>query len=146
MKVGLTMVKEEAVVMRLGKGQVSLKSLQTNACGHCLQKESCGTALYGQLLPDRELVLATRMRLKVGDKVLVGIEERHLVRASLVMYFLPLLIMLLTVSVFKGNEESTALLAVFSLVNGFFLVHFLQKRFAKKLIQTPEIIKKIELV
>jgi len=137
------MVEEEAVVIRLAKGQATIRSLHTNACGRCVQKESCGTALYGQLLPDRELVLATKMSLKKGDKVLVGIEEKHLVRASLVMYFLPLLIMLLTVAMFKGSEESVALLAFFSLMSGFFIVHFIQKRFAKKMIQAPQILRKI---
>ena len=137
------MIEEQALVTRVNGSQVYIHSMQSSACKQCVQQDSCGTALYAKILPSREIALYSHLQLNVGDTVIVGIEENHLLRASLFMYLLPLLIMLLTVGFFEGSEEMTALLAFFSLITGLYLVHRFQQRFTQNLMSPPQIVRKV---
>lgn len=137
------MLEERAVVTRTDGPEVYIKSLQSSACGHCSERQSCSTTVFAEWLPDREMALSSRLDLKAGDQVIVGIEESHLIRASLLMYLVPLLIMLLAVALFEGSDQSTALLALSSLGAGLYLVHRLQHRFIRHLIGPPQIIRKL---
>ena len=137
------MLEEQAIVTRTDGRSVYIKSLQSSACGHCLERQSCGTVLYAKLLPNRELALTSDLELHAGDKVIVGIEESYLLRASLFMYLLPLLILLISVGLFEGSEQATALFAFFSLASALFLIHHLQKHFTHRLMAPPQIVRKL---
>ncbi len=137
------MIEEQALVTRIDGHQVFIKSMQSSACKSCIQQTSCGTALYAKALPKREISLFSKLDLDVGDTVLVGMEEHHLLLSSLFIYLLPLLIMLLTVSVYQGDDQSTALVAVSSLITGLYLVKQLQKHFINRYITPPQVIKKL---
>ncbi len=137
------MLEEQAIVTRVEGRQVYVKSLQTSACGHCVQKQSCSTALYAKLLPVREMALSSSLALSAGDKVIVAIEEQHLLRASLLIYLVPLLIMLTTVGLYQGPEQEVALVAIFSLAASLYVIHRLQNVFTHQLMSAPRIIKKI---
>lgn len=137
------MIEEQALVTHIDGQQVYIQSMQSSACQHCIQKASCGTEQYAKLLPRREMGLYSPLSLNVGDIVLIGIEENHLLRASAFMYLLPLLVMLLSVSFLQESEEVTAVIACVSLFGGLVLVHQLQYRFTKTLMRPPHIIKKL---
>ncbi|MGR9044271.1 MAG: SoxR reducing system RseC family protein [Gammaproteobacteria bacterium] len=137
------MLEDRALVMRVDGHRVHLKSLQSNACGHCLERQSCGTTLYAKALPKRELILVSELDLTAGDRVVVGIEDRHLLLASLLVYLLPLLLMLLCVGLFEGSDQANALLAFGSLSAGFFVINHQQKRFTRRFIVPPRIIRKL---
>lgn len=136
------MLEQRAIVTRTDDCRVYIKSLQSSACGHCSARESCGTSVYAKWLPDREMALSSTLALNAGDQVIVGIEESHLLRASLLMYLLPLLVMLLAVGLFEDSEQD-ALLALCSLGVGLYLVHRLQQRFTRHFIGPPQIIRKL---
>lgn len=137
------MIEEQARVTRINANQVFIKSMQSSACKSCIQQSSCGTALYAKALPKREISLFSKLELDVGDTVLVGIEEHHLLLSSLFIYLLPLLMMLLSVGVYQGDDQSTALVALFSLMTGLYLVKQLQKHFINRYISPPHVIKKL---
>ena len=137
------MIEEQALVTRVNNNQIYIQSMQSSACKSCIQQQSCGTALYAKVLPRREMALSSNLELNVGDTVIVGIEENHLLLASLIMYLLPLLIMLCAVGLFEGDDQSTALLALFSLFSSLYLIHYLQKNFIQHYMSPPKIIRKI---
>ncbi len=137
------MIEEQALVTRIDGHQVFIQSMQSTACKSCMQQSSCGTALYAKALPQREISLFSQLELEIGDKVLVGIEEHHLLLSSLFIYLLPLLIMLLTVAVYQGDDSSTALVAVSSLITSLYLLKQLQKHFINHFITPPQVIKKL---
>ena len=137
------MIEEQALVTRVNDTQVFIQSMQSSACKSCMENKSCGTALYAKALPGREIGLSSHLKLKVGDTVLVGIEENHLLLASMFIYLLPLLIMLCTVGLFDGDDQSTALLALFSLSASLYLVHYLQRNFIQRYLSPPQIIRKL---
>ena len=137
------MLEERALVTRTDHRFVYVKSMQSSACTQCLQKQNCSTALYAKLLPNREMALISPLDLKAGDRVVVGIGENHLLRASLFVYLLPLLIMLIPVGFFDGSEQASALLAIFSMLAGLYLIHRVQRRFTQQYLAPPQIIKKL---
>ncbi len=137
------MIEQQALVSRIAGNRVYIKSLQNGACTQCAKNRSCGTTLYAKALPDREMALFTELPLAVGDTVLVGIEESHLLKASLFMYLLPLLLMLGTVGLADGSDTSAAVYALASLCAGFYLINRLQRRFLQRFMTPPQIIKKL---
>lgn len=135
------MLEERAIVKRIVGRTAYVSSLQASACGHCVQRESCGTTLYTKWLPKREFPLAMDRELRVGDQIVMGIEESHLLRASLLMYMLPLLIMMATVAAFGEVDANAVLPAFVSLAGSFFLISRLQWHFIRYFIAPPKIIK-----
>jgi sigma-E factor negative regulatory protein RseC len=88
------MIEEQALVTRIEANQVWIKSLQSSACGGCVQQTSCGTATLAKLLPKREFALDCDLNLQVGDCVRVQIDDSHLILSSLLLYLLPLIVTL----------------------------------------------------
>lgn len=88
------MIEEQAIVTRVESNQVWIKSLQSSACGGCVQQTSCGTATLAKLLPKREFAVDCDLNLSVGDGVRVQIDDSHLILSSLLLYLLPLIVTL----------------------------------------------------
>ncbi len=137
------MIEEQAQITRIEGEHVFIQSMQSSACQHCAQQAGCGTQLYSKILPKRELALTSALPLDQGDIVLVGIEENYLLRASLFMYLIPLLAMLIPASIVAGDDTLIALLALAGLVCGLCLVHLLQHFFVLGFMAPPRIIRKL---
>ncbi len=137
------MIEEQAKITRIEGGRVFIQSMQSSACQHCAQQAGCGTQLYSKILPKREMALDSALPLHPGDTVVVGIEEHYLLRASLFMYLIPLLAMLIPASLVEGNDTLVASLALTGFVCGLLLVHFLQHFFVLGFMASPKIIKKL---
>ncbi len=136
------MIEEAAIVTRIQGENIFVKSLQTNACQQCVQRDNCGSHLYGKFLPKREMALSSELNLAPGDHVSIGIEEKHLLKASLFLYMIPLLVMLMTIGLIDIGDSHAALLAMFSLVSSLVLLHKLQKSIALSFMQAPVILGK----
>jgi len=136
------MIEQQARVTFVEGNRIYVESLQTSACSQCAQKSSCGSAIYASVLPKRQLALTTSLSLKQGDNVVVGLNERDLLRASLLLYLLPVIVMLITVSCFDGSDEITALLAVGSLAASLYCIHRLQAYFIHFFMTAPTIVRK----
>ena len=89
------MITEQAVVTACDKGRVEVRLQRASACGHCELSQGCGAGAIGRLLGNRSrpLLVETEQDLRPGDEVLLGLSERALVRASLLVYGLPLAVM-----------------------------------------------------
>lgn len=135
------MLEQQAQVSRVENGIIYVKSLQTSACGHCAHQHSCGTTLYAKWLPQRELALPSQIRVAVGDTVIVAIDEGHLLRASLFVYLLPLLLMMLAAGFASIVNFPPAIAALSALMAGFFIIYRLQWRFIRFFIDPPQLIK-----
>lgn len=85
------MIEETAVVVKIANHQVWVESAQNSACGACLQKASCATSAIGSVLKKKSVPVDCDMQLKIGDQVTVAIDENLLLRASLLLYLLPLI-------------------------------------------------------
>ena len=87
------MITEQAIVTRCNGKQVELELQRGSACGQCELNRGCGTGALGRLLGKRSkpLVIETDHVLKPGDRLQLGLSESALVKASLTIYGLPLL-------------------------------------------------------
>jgi len=65
-----------------------------SSCGGCMSAALCGTKAGGSRQAAKRFPLANDADLHVGERVVVGIEESSLLRASMVAYGLPLAAML----------------------------------------------------
>ncbi len=85
------MIEELAVVVKIENHQVWVESGANSACGGCLQKASCSTNALGSVLKKKSVPVDSDISLKTGDQVLVAIDESLLLRASLLLYLVPLI-------------------------------------------------------
>ncbi len=117
------MMTESAIVVQAEPGRAEIEFKRQSACSHCEMERGCGTGAIGRLLGHRlrPLTIETDQMLRVGDLVTLSIPEKLIVRASLVIYGVPLVTMLLcavlTTVVFEASE---GVIAVVSILGFFF--------------------------
>ncbi|MDO9048063.1 MAG: SoxR reducing system RseC family protein [Methylobacter sp.] len=85
------MIEELAVVVKIENHQVWVESGPNSECGGCLQKASCTTNAIGSVLKKKSVPVDSDIQLKTGDEVMVAIDENLLLRASLLLYLVPLI-------------------------------------------------------
>ena len=98
------MIEEVAVVVKIENHQVWVESGQNSACGGCQQKTSCTTNAISSVLKKKSVPVDCDIQLKTGDQVMVAIDENLLLRASLLLYLLPL------IALFTGAGMADSLL------------------------------------
>ncbi|MEI8208190.1 MAG: Fis family transcriptional regulator [Methylococcales bacterium] len=96
------MIEEAAVVVKIEHQQVWVTSGQNSACGGCQQKASCTTNALASVISKKQVPVDCDMQLKVGDEVVVAIDEGLLLRASLLLYLLPLAFLFLGAGIANG--------------------------------------------
>jgi len=87
----IAMIEELAIVVKIEDHQVWVESGQNSACSGCRQKASCTTNALGGVLKKKSVPVDSDIQLKTGDEVIVAIDESLLLRASLLLYLLPLI-------------------------------------------------------
>ncbi len=89
-------VEGVARVVAADGGTVWLEPEPSGSCSGCMSAAICGHSGGGssRRMASRRFCLANDQGLEVGDRVVVGVSESSLLRASLTAYGLPLLTML----------------------------------------------------
>ncbi|QWF71280.1 SoxR reducing system RseC family protein [Methylomonas paludis] len=141
------MIEQQAVVTQISTGQVWIKSLQSGACGGCMQQNTCSTATLAKLLPKREFAIDCDLGLQVGDEVMVAIDDTHLLATSIIIYLLPVVIMLLSVGLADAYLSDTAaaglpVIALIVLLLSFWLINRCQSLVLLHVCFKPQIIRK----
>lgn len=89
------MIEETALVVVAGSAGVWVETQRQSACGHCSARKGCGTAVLGKVMGQKrsrvQVANPDETPLRVGDEVVIGIEESALVRGSMAIYLVPLL-------------------------------------------------------
>jgi len=125
------MIEERAVILSLENQSDDTKSHSVatleierkTACGLCGQTRGCGNSIWGKLFAHQSSAFKAQNRInaKVGDSVIVGINEKALVKSALLLYMLPLATMLIgaiLTSHFRQTDASAMLGAVIGLALG----------------------------
>jgi len=114
------MLTETAKVIRRHGSHVELELQRGSACGSCELSQGCGTGALGRLLRrrSRPLVIETDQDCNPGDEVQLQLPEGSLVQASLLIYGLPLLAMVLAGLLASAAFDSDWLVAIVA-VGGF---------------------------
>lgn len=113
-----------------------LEPEQTGSCGGCSSAIACGMKSgHGNFLAARRFPMKNDFGLRVGERIIVGVSEGSLLRASLTAYALPLLAMLgagIVTQNMTGRDGPAALAALSGLGVGLLLARWLAKKLAAK--------------
>ena len=146
------MIEERAVILSLDSetslsdSTATLEIERKIACGLCGQTRGCGNSIWGKLFAHQSTAFKAQNRInaKVGDSVIVGINESALLKSALLLYILPLASMLigaiLATQIYDTNGYAM-LGALLGLVLGFVWVkgHTMSSSYFK--LQQPVILR-----
>ena len=131
------MVKEQGRVVAVERDGVWIETLRRSACSSCAGKSGCGQHLaerYRQADPSLSYIKVSSARvLHKGDLVVVGMAESSLLKASFLIYLVPLLLMMAGIwllSLAGAADWLLFLVAALLLFGGFVVAHLVSKRSA----------------
>jgi len=119
-----SMIEEKAIVTEVVEDRVMIQVQRQSTCSHCELSRGCGTGAIGRLLSRRNkpLTISNKYNLRPGDRVVLGMPNKAFLKASLLIYGLPLLGMLagglLAQWLFGESEMVTLILATSGFVCG----------------------------
>ncbi|MGI9277351.1 MAG: SoxR reducing system RseC family protein [Endozoicomonas sp.] len=128
------MIEEPGRVMSVEQDGVWVETIRKSTCSSCSARNGCGQHLAERYVSSKShsYIRATSdVALNENDKVVVGIPEGALIKASMFVYLLPLVSMMgsLWLSTWlEWNELVTVLTALAGLALGFLPVRSLGRR------------------
>ena len=132
------MIEEQAVVIKASKEHVTLEVVRTKPCGLCGQVRGCGNSIWGKIFSHQSGHIETRndLNAKLGDIVILGIDERLMLKSSLMLYGVPLLLMFLGMLLANSfAKEMVELYTLIGAVTGLVLGIVMIKRFINEKMQ-----------
>ncbi|WP_051275627.1 SoxR reducing system RseC family protein [Aestuariibacter salexigens] len=95
------MIEETATVVEVKKHTIVVEAAVKTTCGGCQANTHCGTGVVARALANKtqSLELACERPVSVGQQVVIGLPEAHLLGASLWIYVIPLLALIGAASV-----------------------------------------------
>ncbi len=126
------MIEQSAIILTL-EPQVNQQSLATievvrkTACGLCGKTRGCGNAIWGKMFGHKmtSFKVQNTINAKVGQCVIVGIDERAVMKSAVLLYIVPLVTMIISsilVSQINASDFAAIIGAVIGLLVGFFWV------------------------
>lgn len=144
------MMQEQAIVVEVNGQQVSVETDHQSSCGHCSAKNGCGSALLGKFFDrnKQHLIVETDLKLSVGDRILLGLDESALLRGSFIVYAVPLLMMLffpIVINQFVISEIISILSAVVGFSIGIIYVKYFSVVARNGDNFSPVVLKRLEM-
>lgn len=122
------MLEETGVVVAIDRDQAWVQTIRKSACSSCEAKSGCGQGVLARISDGKanQVLVKNSLNLQVGEEVLIGIPEELLIKASIMVYLLPLLAMIVVASVIEKwlapGDGWVALAGVTGLAAGFLMV------------------------
>ncbi|WP_041656217.1 SoxR reducing system RseC family protein [Azoarcus sp. KH32C] len=138
-----------ARVVAIREGIAWLEPEQGGSCGGCASAATCGSKGIGTLasrLEARRFPLAGAAGLAVGERVVVGVREDALVKASLTAYAIPLVTMFAVgalAQAIAGRDAVTVVASLAGLTIGLGLSRVLARLLAARGEVTPRLVRRI---
>lgn len=126
------MITESGKVVAITESQAWVQTIRASACQSCSARHGCGQRALASATGGRanQIRVANRLGAQVGDDVVLAIEEAALLRASVLVYAVPLLLMIAGAVVghqWSGGQDLAAVLgAAAGMGVGFFAARRLQ--------------------
>jgi sigma-E factor negative regulatory protein RseC len=129
------MLETPAVVLKTEARSALVEADFAGGCGSGMcAKGGCGTALLAQMFsqkPRAPLRVANPIDARIGERVIVGVEEGSLLRATLLVYLLPLALFLAGASA-GGQAADGDAPAVLGGLAGLFLGWLAARRWSRR--------------
>jgi sigma-E factor negative regulatory protein RseC len=125
------MLEEHAIVLSINPNSHNLSDSiavleiqRKTACGLCGKTRGCGNSIWGKLFAHQSTSFKAQnpIKAKVGDSVVVGINERALLKSALLLYIAPLVTMMIgaiLMNVLMHNNAGSMLGSLIGLILGF---------------------------
>lgn len=119
------MIEETGRVVAVRDGQAWVQTLRQGACQSCKVRSGCGQRLLTEMSGGRasQVRVTNQSRARVGDSVVIGVPETLLLRASVLVYLVPLLTMMAAALLAAGplgmSDPWVALCSGLGLAGGF---------------------------
>ena len=86
------MITENATVVSIEKNQTWIETQRKSACGQCSANKGCGTSVLSKVIGNKlsTMKAINNIDAKVGDEVIVGLNEASLLKGAFMTYLLPL--------------------------------------------------------
>ncbi|MBV0933547.1 SoxR reducing system RseC family protein [Marinobacterium weihaiense] len=122
------MIEELAVVSAIGHDGVRVIAARNSACAQCASKSNCATGVLSEWREGKTVEIDVdnpdAILVSPGQQVMIGLEEGSLMRASLLLYLLPLALLILGALVGSGfawPEWQQVLLSLGLMMIGFIM-------------------------
>lgn len=91
------MITESGRVVAVSGDKVWVQTIRTSACESCSARSGCGQRVLASVSGGKanQVLVPNTLGVGVGDEVKLAVEESALMRASLLVYALPLLLMVI---------------------------------------------------
>lgn len=125
------MIEEQGKVVAIEDDWIWVQTERKTVCGQCAANKGCGTSVLAKVFGKKSASIAVlkTQSVKIGDDVVIGIEENSLVKGSMLIYALPLLLFIVfgllgevvSAQVLLSNTDGlTVIFALGGLAVGFF--------------------------
>lgn len=128
------MITETGRVVAVMGDKAWVQTIRASACESCSARSGCGQRVLANASSGRanQVLVSNHLSARVGDEVTVAIEESALLSASLLVYALPLLLMVLGAvtgqQLFPAQDAGAIAGAITGLAGGFILARIAQSR------------------
>ncbi|MCE5182469.1 MAG: SoxR reducing system RseC family protein [Betaproteobacteria bacterium] len=111
------MIETEAIVVKLENAVAYVQAERKSSCSGC-NESNCGTSVLASFLGQKAPLYRARNEIgaKIGDRVVVGMNETGLFKGTLLFYILPLLLL------FAGALAGSALAVTAETRDGYSVV------------------------
>lgn len=91
------MITENAIVVSTENGFTWIETQRKSVCGQCGANKACGTSVLSKVLGNKlsKMKAINKINAQVGDEVIVGLNEKSLLKGAFMTYMLPLLFLFL---------------------------------------------------
>ncbi len=147
------MIEDVATVIEVQGENVVIESVRKSSCSSCGAGSACGTnvlaTLFDQTSQNPRLTLSNTIGAKVGDKVIIGIDEKIVIKSSFFVYIVPVLSMILfaVIGLLVGDavgldkESASSILGIIGLFLGFAWLYYYSKRLATEKQYKPVLLR-----
>ena len=128
------MIHETGTVVSVKGREAWVQTIRESACQSCSARHGCGQKTLAQLTGGqaRQIRVANTLNAQPGDQVTVAIHESALLRASLLVYALPLVLMVLATimaaGLLPGRDGPAVVAALAGLVGGLLISGWYSRR------------------
>jgi len=142
------MIEETGTIVKIEHQKIWIEMVKQSACASCSAQKGCGQSLLAKIGDGKRLLIQAenpdQLAVSVDDRVVLGVEEKSFITASLIVYLLPIVSMFLLAVAFQlqGSSEPVVIAAAaVGLAAGFLLTRLLSNRLARSCSYRPVLLR-----
>ncbi len=145
------MIEEIVTVTASGPEGVRVAAERNSACAQCASRSNCSQGVLSEWRKEKlveiDVLNPERLAVAVGSQVVIGLEEGSLMRASFLLYCIPLLGLIMAAVITNSlgaSEPVQVLVSIAAMLAGFWGVKRYTRRQGVKADYQPVLLKVLE--